>query len=164
MKITFNEVSFRPYSDSSAVLAQKFKVLLCTYRKLQTQYGAEHLISANDLSQRKVLKNKTFSEWIITLSPTLTGQILSTLKKPYSDEVERDLTEENALFSFKNIDLGIEETTCIGLELASRMETSTISLNTDVFWHGSTLPIYSTDYETEEPQIINIRCLDLEEV
>lgn len=165
MKITFNEVSFRPYSDSSAVLAQKFNVLLCTYRKLKEQYGVKHLIFPADLSQANVLQDKTFYEWLSNLRGTQKSQILSVIKRPYSDKVEEDLTEVNALFSFENTDLEIEETTCIGLELADRMETSTISMDTDAFWRNTTLSIYSTDFDTEKrTQRVNIPNCCLEEL
>lgn len=44
------------------------------------------------------------------------------------------------------------------------METATISVNTDEFWHSCTLPIYSINYKTEEPQIVNIPNCCLEEL
>lgn len=56
MKITLNEVSFRPYPDSSAMLAQKFNELLRTFNKLKVKYGVKHLISPTNLSQVKILE------------------------------------------------------------------------------------------------------------
>jgi hypothetical protein len=163
MNVAFNEISIRPFAESSHELKAHFINLGKTLKTLKNDYGVGHLIFPSNLSEIEVLPNVNIHQWLSELSGLQKQQIVTLIsKKPFSNEVLESFDEEIDSYIFDNEDLGIKEDICIGLGLADICQTASVSLNTDDFWQNDEIPFNILDYNTEErtPVTVPNCCLE----
>lgn len=161
MNVVFNEISLRPYADSSHELKDYFLNLVKTFKRLKNVYNVDHIIFPINIAEIKVLPDLTISEWFNELGGLQKSQILSIIRKPYSNDVLEDNDEEIDTYIFSNSDLRIVEENCIGLGVADICETASVSLNTDEFWKRNRIPFHILDYDSEKktPKSVPNCCL-----
>lgn len=156
MNITFNEVSFRPFLANEYSLKEAFKELLKLYKKLNDQYNLDHLVFPSNIAEKQVLSERNFYQWINGLNGLDKQQILSSIKKPFTNDILENDSEILDSYTFQNAELGIEEDFCIGLGIAHLQESASMSLQSHHFWSENVIAINRTDLVTFVPREVSV--------
>ncbi len=165
MNIAFNEISIRPFAESPHTLKVHFINLGKTVKALKTNYNISHLIFPSNLAEIEVLPELSIHQWLEDLNGLEKQQIMSLIsKKPFSNDFLDGSEVDIDSYVFSNIELGIDEDICTGLGLAHLYQTSTISLNTDIFWKNDRILLNILDYTTEERTSVSVSNCCLEEL
>lgn len=135
MKLAFNEVSFRPYVNSSQELYTNLESVLKIYEYLKKRYGYKHILCPVNITQINVLQEINFLKWFEDLGPSQKNKILLLLlKRPYIDEELGDNTEELNRYYFESENPFIEQQYCHGLATAYISTLPSVSLPTHDIW------------------------------
>ncbi|OWY22356.1 hypothetical protein C7N43_22025 [Sphingobacteriales bacterium UPWRP_1] len=161
MELVFNELSFLPHSNNEFVLAEMFIDMLQLYAKIQNQFGYEHLIFPSNIGETKVTTEKTFAQWVYSISNQgLKNKILSVpFKRPFANDILEEKAKELHKYYYTNEEAGINEEYCIGLPTAYLKEKVAISLATHKCWVTSEIvfkEIINDDLETKDILVYNI--------
>ena len=165
MNIAFNEISIRPFAESSHTLKAHFINLGKTFKTLKTEYNVSHLIFPSNLAEFEVQPKMSIHKWLEGLNGLKKQQIITLIsRKPFSHDVLVGHEEEIDSYVFSNEELGIEEDICIGLGVADICQTASISLGTHVFWKSDKILFNILDYSTEERTPVSVPNCCLEEL
>lgn len=163
MYLCFNELSFHPKTDNSAILAEHLKALLKVFATAKSTHGIKHLLFEDRYFTYEPIPDTLFLDWVKTLQPTLKNQLLSIIKKPFTLEV---IEPTNALdgYYFSEAQLGLSEVDCIGIAAAHRLDSACLSLLTHDFWENASLDAYRMYEQSEMPDerisVLNVAVLD----
>jgi hypothetical protein len=169
MNLAFNELSLQPLVDDDNALKDFFISMIKTYNLAKEKYGFANIVFPNDLSQIRATNSKLFYDWVNALSASERSNILTFVRKPFTNDILRERTVDIYSYYFENSTLAIEQTYCYGMSLAHITNTATISLFSNVFWNQCTLEFVKVNSETyaEEyigvPNICDLQSIDCNE-
>lgn len=161
MELIFNEISFKPYSNSIE-LKEKFLEMLKLYRELKDKYNLKNLLFPSETSTYEVLNEHTkFINWVQSLDRTSKDIILSVVnKRPYTEEILNDNEQDTtSKYYYENTEISIEQEYCIGLGICHSKGRIAISLNNHKCWNSHIITfkkILDNDFNTQPVNVYNI--------
>jgi len=159
MTLVFNELSFLPLVANDNLLTDRFIRLIETYRDAN-RLGFNGIIFPSNYGEMQVTQTKTFFQWINNIPHQgHKNQILSHVKRPFTDDVLEGRIEVLNRYYFEYPEAGIPQTYCTGLATAYDTERPSTSLSGLPVWENIKIPfqrIINEDFETEPVEVYNI--------
>lgn len=160
MDLIFNELSLQPLTENEYSLKERFMGLLKLYKYSKENLNFKHIVFPENISELNVTKEKTFYEWVKSISHQGDkDKILSIIKKPFSKDVLGEIVDELNGYYYENEELQIVESYCYGLATAHLKEKLCSSLSTHPIWHETILQfkkVINDDLETTVVSTFNV--------
>lgn len=163
MYLTFNEISFQPFSDNEYTLRDRYILMSKTLKKANDKFGFSHIVFPTKLAQLEVTNAKTFHQWASSLDSKDRNKIFAVAnRKPFSNDVLQDQIGELDSYYFENKELKIEQNYCVGLATAHILETATISLSGISFWEQEQIKFHKENTENNTQNTVRVYNLSTE--
>lgn len=151
MNLAFNEISFLPLTDNEHTIKEHFLGMANTLKVVNEKYGSSHILFPLDLAETKVTVDKTFYQWAHSIDHQgEKNKILSLIKQPFINDILRGQIGYLDHYYFENIDLGIEQTYCIGLSTAHITQTAAISIPQVTYWEQTQINFFKENLRNQD--------------